>query len=87
MTVLPLDQLLGRSCDRKNTVRLENRNPNLMLSVSILLFEIQQWPENCINPLAVAQDSKSGFSVPSGKHLWDVLQQGCSGFTAHQRCI
>lgn len=28
-----------------------------MLSVPILLFKIQQWPEICINAFAVAQDS------------------------------
>lgn len=76
MTALLLDQLLGRSCDKINTVGLKNKNPNLMLSVPILLFKIQQWPENCINPFAVAQDFKSGFSVPSGKHLWDVFCKG-----------
>lgn len=56
-------------------MRLRNRSPNLMLSVPILLFKIQ--PETCNNPFAVAQDSKSEFSVPSGMHLWDVFQPGC----------
>lgn len=51
------------------------KNPNLLLSVPVFLFKIQ--PESCINPFAVAQDPKGGLSVPSGKHLWDVLQPGC----------
>lgn len=57
-------------------MRLKNKNPNLVLSVPVLLFKIQ--PEDRINPFAVAQDSETAFNVPSGKHLWDIFQAGCA---------
>lgn len=37
-------------------MRLKNKNPNLVLSVPVLLFKIQ--PEDHINPFTVAQDSE-----------------------------
>jgi len=44
-------------CDKINPVRLKKRKPSLMLSVPILLFKINQWPEMWINSFALAQDS------------------------------